>query len=165
MIPKYRNETPVQIRSRFAAVAAHYDAMRQDLERTPRDRWAADPYAWCDVIRMTPIEESLWTDIRAEGVVLYPQFPVGRFFVDYGNPAAKVAIECDGKEFHVDKAKDAARQAEIESMGWKVYRLTGAACKMTDTYDEDEFGVERLMPSPARSLIRLVADRHMIAIR
>jgi very-short-patch-repair endonuclease len=153
-------------RRRFERIAAHYASIEDDIRRTPANRWATDPYAWHAVVSMTPIEASLWSDIRIEGVVMYPQFPVGRFFVDYGNPVAKVAIECDGKQFHTDKAKDDARQREIEALGWTVYRLSGAACNTTDTYDmDDDSGIERLIPGPARRLIRLISDKHNVSLR
>jgi very-short-patch-repair endonuclease len=152
-------------RRRLDRIAAHYEAMKEDFRRTPANRWAIDPYAWHAVVSMTPIEASLWSDIRIEGVVMYPQFPVGRFFVDYGNPVAKVAIECDGKQFHLDKEKDAARQREIEALGWTVYRLSGAACNTPDTYEmDDDTGIERLIPGPARSLIRMIAEQHAVSM-
>ena len=79
--------------------------------------------------KMTPIEENVWSDIRKFSVPLYPQVPVGQYFVDFGNPWEKVAIEVDGKEWHMNKEKDDKRQKEIESMGWAVYRIPGK-----DTY-------------------------------
>ena len=101
------------------------------------DEWAIDPYEWTETgaIRLTPIEEWLWHDIRHHDAVLYPQFPVGRFFVDFANPVAKVVIECDGAAFHQDKAKDAARDDLLRGQGWSVYRITGRDCR-TDFNEE-----------------------------
>lgn len=107
-----------------------YKARQAKIHATPKNRWALDPYAWESAgISMTPIERALWHDIRCESVVVYPQYPVGRFFVDFANPVAKVAIECDGAAYHRDKAKDDARDAELRRMGWFVHRISGRDCK------------------------------------
>jgi hypothetical protein len=58
---------------------------------------------------------------------LWPQLPVDRFFVDFGNPIAKVALECDGAQWH-DEAKDARRDAILHELGWKVWRAPGWRC-------------------------------------
>ena len=58
---------------------------------------------------------------------LWPQLPVGRYFVDFGNPVARVAIECDGKDFH-DECRDSLRDAELSRSGWRVWRVPGWAC-------------------------------------
>lgn len=123
----------------------------------PRCRWALDPYAWESAgISMTPIERALWHDIRCAALVLYPQYPVGRFFVDYANPAAKVAIECDGAAYHMDKAKDKARDAVLKSLGWRVYRITGRDCK---SISDDEAG-ER---SQAQLFLDFIDATHRIS--
>jgi hypothetical protein len=103
-----------------------------DLEilNAGRSEWADDDaYLWDHVggITLTPIERALWSDIRSLDLVLYPQYPVGRFFVDSGNPVAKVAIECDGKQWH-DAARDALRDSRLREMGWTVYRFPGWEC-------------------------------------
>jgi very-short-patch-repair endonuclease len=89
-----------------------------------------DAYLWDSqgIIHFTPIEAWLWHDIRAVDAVLYPQYPVGRFFVDFANPVAKVAIECDGAAYH-DQARDAERDAQLQRMGWTVYRFPGWMCR------------------------------------
>jgi very-short-patch-repair endonuclease len=144
-------------------IRRHYAAVEQ-LLLTSRSRWGIDPYAWDFQagIRMTPIEAALWHDIRAECAVLYPQFPVAGHFVDFGNPAAKVAIECDGAAFHQDAARDRARQQRIESAGWTVLRLTGSECSATDRYYVDAEGRDRLEIGPARRLIRSAVLDHGI---
>lgn len=144
-------------------IRAHYARHGAELT-TCRSDWAIDPYAWDHDtgIVMTPIESALWHDIRAEGAVFYPQYPVGRFFVDFANPAAKIAIECDGAAFHTDKAKDAARDAELAKAGWHIYRITGNACVKDTTVSQDELGRPVVSLSAARLLIRSIADKHRI---
>lgn len=141
----------------FARIRAFYRDHKADIERGD-----LDPYAWDHElgIVLTPIESALWQDIRQEGAVFYPQYPVGRFFVDFGNPLKRVAIECDGKQWHMNKERDAARQHEIEAMGWTVYRITGRDC-FTDTIErQDEVGRVRAEPGYASRLIREICARH-----
>ncbi len=143
----------------------HYHKHGVRILSTPADQWALDPYAWEFEagLKLTPIEHALWFDIRAESAVLYPQFPVGRYFVDFGNPVAKVAIECDGAAWHQDAEKDAERQRHIEALGWTVYRITGSDCKKPDAYEVDEMNLERVQFGPARLFIREIVRRHGIA--
>jgi hypothetical protein len=148
-------------------IVEHYANEAEAFATTKANRWAVDPYAWqfAAGITLSPIEDAIWFDIRAEGAVLYPQFPVGRFFVDFGNPAARVAIECDGKQWHPDTKRDAIRQRAIEAAGWTVYRITGSDCKKPDVYiDEDDDGNERVTLGPARALIREICAKHGIRV-
>lgn len=120
------------------AIRQFYMELEAAIFEAGRNEWACgDAYLWDwqGGISMTPIERWLWSDIRALDAVLYPQYPVGRFFVDFANPVAKVAIECDGQAFHQDKAKDAARDTELAALGWKVYRFPGWECR-TDFNEE-----------------------------
>lgn len=144
---------------------AFYRTRAALIEAGPRDDWALDPYEWDHdgTIVLTPIERWLWHDIRLCDLVLYPQYPVGRFYVDFANPVAKVAIECDGKAFHLDVVKDERRQAEIEALGWTVYRFTGAECRQDteEVYDEDH-DCYVLRPSETRRRIRRIGEDHDI---
>lgn len=141
-------------------VLRHYRELEEEFIGKKANVWAFDVYAWHDVVQMSPIEDALWFDIRAEGAVLYPQYPVAGYFVDFGNPIAKVAIECDGKEFHKDLKRDEQRQRRIEAAGWTVYRLSGSACVKADEYSDDEDGHAVITLSPARLLVREIAKRH-----
>lgn len=99
-----------------------------------RERWAEvlpsilagkrpDPYfmTW----DFTPIEREAWCSIRHYGLPLYPQCPVGRFFLDFGDPRKKIGVELDGKDFH-DGGRDTARDAELWEMGWRIFRISGS---------------------------------------
>ncbi len=150
--------------ARLSAIDGYYRQAWKQIRTVPAHQWALDVYEIDWTTYMTPIELALWGDIRQEGVVLYPQHPVGRFFVDFGHPVARVAIECDGREFHLDRDKDRARQAEIESFGWTVYRLTGRQCNQdsVEVEDPDSGGIS-IRPGEAQVLIREVAARHGLA--
>lgn len=139
------------------AIRAFYREAEPDILAAGSWEWGIDPYLWHNgMIWMTPIEEFLWHDIRAMGAVLYPQYPVGRFFVDFANPAAKVAIECDGAAYHLDKAKDARRDAELAAIGWRIYRAPGWLC-LTDS--DPETG----KPGEAHEFIRRICEAHGIS--
>lgn len=146
-------------------VRAFYKAHEHQILKS-RSEWGVDPYAWEEAcgISMTPIESAVWSDIRMEGAVLYPQYPVDRFFVDFGNPAARIAIECDGYAFHMDKAKDAARDKRLRDLGWEVVRFTGSEC-MKDTEDgQDEDGRPFVRLSPVRLALRRLISLHRIRL-
>jgi very-short-patch-repair endonuclease len=118
---------------RLNALRKFYALADDQIKAAGRRRWGIYAYEidWIKVF--TPIEYGLWYDIREQGAVLYPQYPVGRFFADFANPVAKVIVECDGAAWHKDKDKDRCRQDEIEAMGWHVYRITGRECLQADT--------------------------------
>ncbi len=99
------------------------------LAQEGRGAWfRGDPYeVWDWGMAFTPIEAAVWSDIRGAGLDLWPQLPVGRYFVDFGNPIARVAIECDGKDFH-DERHDSLRDLELSRSGWRVWRIPGGAC-------------------------------------
>lgn len=127
----------------WSRIRRFYDQYQLAIKAAGRNEWAdGDAYLWDHRggIQMTPIETWLWSDIRALDAVLYPQYPVGRYFVDFANPIAKVAIECDGAEWHNDKAKDAARDAELEAMGWTVYRISGSDCRTEQDQETGKSG-------------------------
>lgn len=124
---------------RFAEIKTHYQESAQCILAAGKRQYGLDPYAWSGLVDMSPIEWRIWQDIRELGLVMYPQYPVAGFFVDFGNPVAKVAIECDGKEFHLDVEADRRRQSIIEAEGWTVYRFTGRQCNEMQPDPEDEF--------------------------
>ena len=146
----------------FNRISQHYQRNIAEILGAPAHRWGIDPYAWDHEagISLTPIEAALWSDIRYLGCVFYPQFPVGRYFVDFGNPVAKVAIECDGAEFHQDKAKDEKRQREIEAAGWTVYRITGRECKTDFQEVEDDNGNVKTEPGYALRFVSDISSKH-----
>jgi very-short-patch-repair endonuclease len=130
---------------RFNAIRHNYKR-KQAMVDAGLDEWfRGDPYdiaPWPELF--TPIEYALWFDIRGRGLDLWPQLPVGRFFADFGNPVARIVVECDGKEFHRDTAKDCARDQEMEAMGWTVVRIPGWQCNrqiLTSAEAQEKHGI------------------------
>lgn len=139
-------------------IRAHYEWATPLILAGERHEWAIGAYAWeeCSGINMTPIEAWLWGDIRQANAIFYPQYPIGKFFVDFANPLAKVAIECDGFQYHLDKEKDRERDDLLAEFGWTVYRISGHDCR---TESDEETGE----PGPAGRFIRDIAERHRIS--
>lgn len=139
------------------AIRAFYREFTPLILQAPANEWAADPYEWdTGIIFMTPIEAWFWSDIRACDAVLYPQYPVLNVFVDFANPKAKVAIECDGAAYHTDTAKDQERDQRLSAAGWSVYRIGGRLCRMDS---DDETGA----PSIPRLFMERICSRHGIS--
>lgn len=132
-----------------------WDKHRERILAAPKNEWAVDPYAWSEWIQLTPIEEALWTDIRQTNSVFYPQWPEAGFFLDFANPRAKVAIECDGAAWHTDKEKDARRDEKLRGLGWSVYRFPGWQCKT-------DFDEESGTPGEAYQRIDRIARAHKL---
>lgn len=122
---------------RFRKIRHNYE-MRQKRVEIGISEWErGDPYAMADWARIfSPIEYDAWCEIRAYGLPLWPQLPVGKFFADFGNPVHKVILECDGKAFH-NAIDDAERDFILRRMGWRVFRVTGAQCYKTRTWDSE----------------------------
>lgn len=145
---------------RYEAIRAFYVKVWPEVRDTPTHQWAIDPYEVDWPALFTPIERSLWGDIREEGMVLYPQHPVAGYFVDFGHPKARVAIECDGAAYHMDRAKDAARERAILAKGWAIYRFTGRECMQDFVEVEDWNTATRFIPSETRQRLRAIARAH-----
>lgn len=111
-------------KERLKAIRALYEA----IEASGDDLMHIDTYSLGIDRFWTPIEERLWQDIRGAGINMLPQYPVGPYFVDFGDPSKRIAIEADGKEFH-DRGRDSKRDADIFCrLGWSVFRVSGAEC-------------------------------------
>lgn len=121
------------------ALRKFYKNHMDEIMDSHPSQYGIDLYWWEDMVEMTPIERGMWCDIRCAGVVMYPQFPILNVFVDFANPHLKIAIECDGKQWH-DPVKDAERDARLNAIGWTVYRFTGSECKKTGKEYEDDIG-------------------------
>lgn len=151
------------LQNHWDAIRSHYELNRWAIMEAPRHQYGIDPYEWdmgLGIIHMTPIERAIWCDIRNTGIVMYPQWPACGFFMDFANPVAKVAIECDGREFH-DPEEDAKRDAGLAFFGWKVFRMKGSDCLRDGT--EDESG--HYQPSPGELLCNQLARDFKISPR
>ncbi len=85
---------------------------------------------------------------QGEGFFIFPQYEVGNFRADFIIKAygwnneprvwppkrqVTICVECDGAEFHKDKARDKARDAYFKTQGIETIRFTGSTIhKMAD---------------------------------
>jgi len=144
--------------NQWSRIREFYKSLESLIAAESPNEWACNPYAWEDLeVILTPIEAWLWHDIRSMDLVLYPQYPINGVFVDFANPKAKVAIECDGEAFHTDKQKDEARDSSLRALGWRVYRITGRDCR--DGVDD----LTSSGKSKAHLFLEHIAGNHRIA--
>jgi hypothetical protein len=111
----------------LAATRKYYKSQKLcllDTFRKSKYLWAGSyPMDWSTIF--SPIEYDAWCSIRSKGrMVLYPQYPILQFHADFANPALKIVLELDGKQYH-DSAKDLRRDNLLRKEGWIVYRITG----------------------------------------
>lgn len=146
----------------WVSIRTHYELFEKQIMSEKPHMYGIDPYAWDDgqgMIWMTPIESAMWSDIRNVGIVMYPQYPACGFFLDFANPRAKVAIECDGREFH-DPRKDAMRDKTLQDHGWTVYRVPGWRCLQDGEVEEGQY-----KPSYCEELCKRIGMEHGIGGR
>lgn len=134
----------MSVSERFAAIRAHYKRELPRMLAVYREtgRVLFDPYRLDFTSDQTPIEAAVWGDLRAAGLPFYPQIPALGYFLDFADPFNRIAIECDGKEWH-GAEKDVKRDARLAAAGWLVYRIPGWKCKRTMAHPRDLF-TERL---------------------
>lgn len=143
-------------RVKLRAIARNYARYQKMVDAGHAEWIGGDPYEIADwAMLFTPIEYAVWGDIRRNCLPMWPQLPVGRYFVDFGNPVFKIAIECDGEEFH-DAVKDAERDHEMRKMGWTVHRIPGWQCL---NHIEEPFGLEEMTEEDQAAHWRLVDEK------
>ena len=107
-------------------------------------------------VKFSPLEQMAWSSIRyfRQTCHFRPEYPIGRYFADFADPINKIVIEIDSKQFHTDKDKDAARQAEIEALGWHVLRFVHSQIHSMIFYSiQDKFNFGELEHEEFLSLV------------
>lgn len=113
-----------------ADIAAFYKARHDTIMAAGRG-YGIDKYRIPHLDSRTPIEKMAFDASISEGVAMYPEYPVGGFFVDLGNPRWKVGLELDGLEFHQDWVKDTKRDEKLwNEYGWRIFRCSGSRCNV-----------------------------------
>ena len=132
---------------RFNKIRKNYESKNRlvDAGFSTWDRFDSDlAYLLQDCF--SPIEKFIFNDLRCNGIAPYPQLPVAGFFLDFAILPNKIAIECDGAEFH-DIKKDRERDAKLIALGWRIVRIPGWACQTPERsfgYIDTVRGVMRL---------------------
>lgn len=112
---------------RWKIIRDYYDSVSEQIKAGK----AVDPYELGLADFLTPIEYAIWCEIRMHGLPFYMQYPVGRRFVDFGDPVMQIAIEVDGAAYHTPEG-DAKKDAELEALGWTVTRISGSTALSRD---------------------------------
>jgi very-short-patch-repair endonuclease len=95
-------------------------------------------------VNSMPFSEPLDTDAWSTGLVLSPQFQIGKYRADFmvayyrfQGETSRVVVECDGTAFHerteLERHREKARDRYMQKEGWKVFRYTGREI-MDDPY-------------------------------
>ncbi|MFE1292533.1 AAA domain-containing protein [Streptomyces sp. NPDC058751] len=75
-------------------------------------------------------EQRVYLALRERGYRVRPQYPAGRYRIDLvvEGGTKRLAVECDGDAFHTEEnaEADAARQRELERVGWTFVRIRGS---------------------------------------
>lgn len=77
----------------------------------------------------SPIEKRVLKALWMRDYKATTQYPIRRYRIDVALPEYRLAIECDGKDFHSSKkakAHDRKRDAYLRSIGWKTLRFSGS---------------------------------------
>jgi very-short-patch-repair endonuclease len=136
----------------WACIREHYRRATLAIYEAGAHQFGTDAHDWQQAgIQLTPIESMMWHGILKAGLVMYPQYPVDRFFVDFANPVSRVAIECDSDRWH-DDVSDAARDASLHAAGWRVFRIRGMNCADPEHIVEFLEKVRRCIDARPRSV-------------
>ena len=97
--------------------------------RTPSRRSAADTGITSrQTLSTSPIEALFWERAKPRIPDLQWQYPIGRYRADFFVPSANLVIELNGLAYHSGRDKriqDAAREREIERLGYRVITFLG----------------------------------------
>ena len=94
---------------------------------------------------LTDAEKRIWSKIRLEqlkGRKFYRQKIIGHYIVDFFCPKAKLAIELDGSQHHLENMLEAdkIRDAYLRNKGIKVLRFTD-----TDALSNTDGVIEKIL--------------------
>ncbi len=74
----------------------------------------------------SPIEDIVLREFHLLGYYPTPQYWIDNYRVDLAFVEHKLAIECDGKEWHEGReVADLERDEFLKSLGWQVLRISG----------------------------------------
>jgi hypothetical protein len=143
---------------KFEQIRNAYRSNLQSIIHDSKEGYAICPYFydW----EFTPIEWSIWQDIRAYGLPMLPQYPVLNFFIDFADPVKKIGIECDGAKWH-DADKDRKRDLKLSDEGWIIYRIPGRICnKILPEPWEDKSYAEEWFKNTGSGIIYSIYQFH-----
>ena len=111
-----------------------------------------------DAIRpeVNAFERSIQVRLEREGLILEPQYGVGKYLIDFAvrNPkdpsVFALAVECDGASYHSQptaRERDRLRQELLESRGWKFHRIWS-----TDWFRDPDLEVRKCLEALTKAI-------------
>lgn len=123
---KYKSAKPGSWERREVEVE-YYDLVAPQIikiaaEKGPYTR-GCEQYGLPWDLSFSHAEKFAWSKLHDHpSVMLYPEYPVGKYFLDFGNPALAIAVEIDGENYH-NKEADFQRDIALLRQGWIVFRV------------------------------------------
>ena len=128
------------IRGRFIHAATHLCGKMDDGKRSPIEQIMLAVSLWARYWYEKKLPE-IWDSTSGLGkpqadVVIAPQYQTENCRIDlavfiniFPNEETKIAVECDGHNFHAKEpeqvARDTARNGDLTIAGWRLQRFTG----------------------------------------
>jgi hypothetical protein len=103
----------------FESIRNLYLSLYNESIQKRRELLSFNVEDWHKTLYEIPLK--VYNDIKSIGVFLYPIYPIGDYFVDFGNPFKKVGIEILYKEHQRQEKLDSIEY--FEKRGWTIYRL------------------------------------------
>lgn len=76
----------------------------------------------------SPLEQRVYKAYQLFDLKPKVQYRIGLYRADFAFPDLMVIQEVDGKEFHLDKERDAHRDSVLKKKGWTTKRYPGWLC-------------------------------------
>lgn len=100
-------------------------SIRKAPQKDGKPSWVQIERAKCE----SWIQIRVFNALVARGYYVKTELPCGPYLIDVALPQYKLAIECDGKEYHStpeQKAHDRRKDRYLRKRGWKVLRFSGS---------------------------------------
>lgn len=77
-------------------------------------------YGWLEFVDFKPtvIEANFWEDIKSLWILMHPEYPVWKYFIDFADPINMIWVELDWVRWHKDKEKDRIREKYLIEKWW-----------------------------------------------
>lgn len=103
----------------FNQVKQDYEQEFSDQLEKGSDKLSYHIEDWNNVLDKYQLE--IFREIKSVGVWLFPFYPIGNHFVNFGNPFSKVGIEIIYKNFKLEKE---IKIQEFEKKGWEIHGIS-----------------------------------------
>ena len=103
----------------FESIKKQYLELHSKAIQNNKEAMHFDVEDWRNTL--SDIQLKVYKDIKSVGTYLYPLYPIGDYFIDFGNPFKKVGIEILYKER--EREERLACIQYFEKLGWTVYTL------------------------------------------